>query len=816
MALAAAALLLLVGRAAASLYTDWIWYDAMGAASLWRARTATTIALRFLSALAGGLFVFVNLYVVRQSVISLVLPRRVANLEIGEEVPGRYLMLAVLALSIVFGALLSIPSDNWLAAELIRYGAAFGETDPYAQLDLGFYVYWLPFEISLFYWALFTILLGTALVVFLYALTPSLRWERGTLYVSTYVRRHLTVLGTLLLLALAWSYRLDAYRVMLSGSGADGAFTAIDHSVSIPAAWGLAVFTMCAALLVLLAGWAGQVRVASAAIAAVFVLSIVLRQVAPTLVRRFGEPMDPAVREHPYVATRGGYTRRAFAVDRIIASDSAVGFASIGEAAMSVPIWDARAVVRAIHAGPRPDQMEPSVGWQGSPNGTLAVVPDQPVARDDAPPVPWPVSRVLSVHADSRGGIVRASALGQATPEEAVVATVFIHEGDPPPLRVADTTGALSAPPISAGWSRIAFAWSLQDFRLLVEDLPFPNPRLVMRRSVRDRVRALAPFFVQGSALYPVVHSDTLHWMLDLYSATTSYPLSHGYRAAGAERRYFQHAATAIVNATSGRVALVAAEALDPIARTWTRRFPALFTAADDIAPGLLAARPPAVDGVRAQASAFARFGTRSDPLPRRQIAWDFGADTALMEGTEVLFAPPAPAPLFWTIPVLDDAERVLGIVTATGGESPRVFWRRTTGPELRWTAAIEQLRRLADTATGPEREGPLTLGRARAVPIGGRLAIVQPVYTWRPRGAPSLLRVVATIDGEPRIGRTLAAIAGMRVAAGLSEETPPPEFRARVDALYEAMRSAMRRGDWLGFGAAYDSLGTLLGRPPR
>jgi len=40
--------------------------------------------------------------------------------------------------------------------------------------------------------------------------------------------------------------------------------------------------------------------------------------------------------------------------------------------------------------------------------------------------------------------------------------------------------------------------------------------------------------------------------------------------------------------------------------------------------------------------------------------------------------------------------------------------------------------------------------------------------------------------------------------------------LRARATRLYEAMRDAMRRGDWTAFGEAYDALGALLGRAPR
>ena len=47
--------------------------------------------------------------------------------------------------------------------------------------------------------ALTTVLFATVVVIFFYALTPSLRWDRGTLYVSHYVRRHLAALGAVLL-----------------------------------------------------------------------------------------------------------------------------------------------------------------------------------------------------------------------------------------------------------------------------------------------------------------------------------------------------------------------------------------------------------------------------------------------------------------------------------------------------------------------------------------------------------------------------------------------------------------------------------------
>src|SRR5690349_4675591 len=113
LALAAAAVLLLAGRALAEAYVDYRWYAAMGAEEVWRARIAATMTLRLTSWIVATLFVFANLFAVRHSVVSVVLPRRVANLEIGEEVPGSYLTATVIGISVVLGILLTMPQSDW-------------------------------------------------------------------------------------------------------------------------------------------------------------------------------------------------------------------------------------------------------------------------------------------------------------------------------------------------------------------------------------------------------------------------------------------------------------------------------------------------------------------------------------------------------------------------------------------------------------------------------------------------------------------------------------------------------------------------------
>ncbi|MEO7962424.1 MAG: UPF0182 family protein, partial [Gemmatimonadaceae bacterium] len=360
-AVAVLAALLIIGRVVAGWYVDYLWFSSLGAAAVWRARAMDLLLLRGSAFAVSASFVFVNLFAVRHSVVSLVLPRRVGNIEIGEEVPGKYLTAAVVVLAVVIGLLLSLPHNDWLSVELVRHGEAFRESDPYFQFDLAFWVYWLPLETSLHLWSLIALVVTTLIVIFFYALTPSLRWEGGRLRVSGYVRRHFVTLGAVLLLLLAWSYRLDAYRLLLEGSGALGAFNAIDHKVGLPSSLVLSLSTVVAAMLLLWAGWMGQLRLAFGTITTALLLALSLRQFVPPIAARMLTPADPEVRNIPYANTRAAYTRRAFDVDRIDRSDSTPG--------SSVHI-DSTARAVAGRGGVTPSAAAPSLALSRALRGT--------------------------------------------------------------------------------------------------------------------------------------------------------------------------------------------------------------------------------------------------------------------------------------------------------------------------------------------------------------------------------------------------------------------------------------------------------------
>jgi uncharacterized protein len=816
-ALAVVAVLLVLGRVAAGIVVDYLWYASMGATALWRERALLTTLVCGGSALVAAAILFVNLFVVRQSVVSLVLPRRVANLEIGEEVPGRYLVGAALLISIVLGWWLALPPESWRMFSLLRHGIPFGETDPYLNMDLGFFVYWLPIENLLYFRALTTALFATVVVIFFYALTPSLRWDRGSLYVSHYVRRHLAALGACLVLLLAWSYRIDIYESLLAGSGPDGAFSYADHHTIIPVSLWLSYLTACTAVVVLYFGWIGQLRAAGLTLAAVLLVSVLLRHVTPAFMRHYVSPQAETTREAGYVATRADYTRQAYGLQRIVVDARFAAPATATDAASGISVWDPAALMRALGRRSRGSSARGSIQWVPSPDGLRATLVEPPPAGNtEGEHAEWTVTRVLAPRVDGDGSVLHAPA-GRGAREPEQIGPVLVADSLDGYAIVPDSLGAVIAPMLDGTLSRLAHAWAFQNFRLLTAEIPRPVARIVTHRDLRERLDALAPFFLQGSTIAPLIVGDSLYWAIDLYSASDSYPLSAEDSVSLVPVRYLQHSATGVVSAQSGATWIVADSARDPVAASWLAAFPSLFAARTSLPPGVADALPPPLDMARAQGRKLARYGLRGESERRGHLLpEEAGSDTTLA-GESALLALPGTGATEWSGAVLDGNEHTTGILLASGGATPTVRWLPLARPSARWSTIADQLRRTLDTTASTPRDARAMHGRVRIVPLaGGQAAYIQPLYSWRSDGA-TLLAVAATTDSVATAGRTLAEAVGRH--PGAPESAPPSapaDFRGAAQQLYARMADAMRRGDWVAFGRAYEALGALLAPPHR
>src|SRR5690606_19528350 len=155
----------------------------------------------------------------------------------------------------------------------------------------------------------------------------------------------------------------------------------------------------------------------------------------------------------------------------------------------------------------------------------------------------------------------------------------------------------------------LAFAWRFGEVNLLFSGELTADSRILFRRSIDERIRAIAPFLYWDPDPYPVIHRGRIVWIVDGYTASASFPLSRSVTIPGlGSTRYLRNSVKATVDALTGAVTLYAADDADPILATYRRVFPGLFQPLDAMSPELRAhLRYPALF-LRAQAAVLEEY----------------------------------------------------------------------------------------------------------------------------------------------------------------------------------------------------------------
>ena len=134
--------------------------------------------------------------------------------------------------------------------------------------------------------------------------------------------------------------------------------------------------------------------------------------------------------------------------------------------------------------------------------------------------------------------------------------------------------------------ARLAAALYLRELKLLVRGSLTDDTQLLLRREVRERLTALAPFLRFESDPYLVnvrlrddaVFSSRQHqfWLVDGFTSSPSYPYSSPLPGEP-EISYFRNPVKAVVDAYNGALRIYVSDQSDPILATWRRVFPDLF-----------------------------------------------------------------------------------------------------------------------------------------------------------------------------------------------------------------------------------------------
>ncbi|HEX4425480.1 MAG TPA: UPF0182 family protein [Terriglobales bacterium] len=327
---------------------------------------------------------------------------------------------------------------------------------------------------------------------------------------------------------------------------------------------------------------------------------------------------------------------------------------------------------------------------------------------------------------------------------------------------------------------RTMIAFAVDDLaKLPFSDDVTKDSRLLMRRNLRDRVSALAPFLTFDPDPYIVLGDDgRLSWIMDAFTISDNFPYSTHYHLDGNPINYMRNSVKVVVDAYDGTTTFYVFDSGDPIIAAYQRIFPKLFKDASTMPPDLRKhVRYPELL-LKLQAEVYGLYHmTDPEAFYNREDMWtvatEVGMSGAGEQSTEVM------QPNFVQMKLPDETgEEFVEILPFTpANRNNLIGWiagrsdgaqygtaavynfpktKLVDGP-LQIEARIDQNAQLSGQLTLWNQQGShVRRGALLVIPTGRALLYAEPIYLQAERGPmPELRLVVLALQDRLAYGPT-------------------------------------------------------------
>jgi hypothetical protein len=349
---------------------------------------------------------------------------------------------------------------------------------------------------------------------------------------------------------------------------------------------------------------------------------------------------------------------------------------------------------------------------------------------------------------------------------------------------------------IGSLWRRLLFAKYLNDWQMLLTQDFTPQTKLLFRRNINRRIRAIAPFLRYDSDPYLVAadagdKQSNLYWIVDGYTTSDRYP----YADPGREGiNYIRNSVKVAIDAYHGAVNFYIADPNDPMISTWQKIFPGLFKPLSDLPITLRSHIRYPLDFFNIQAERLMTYHM-TDPqvLYNREDQWQiptevYGNEPKLVE----------PYYLITSLPIVPFEEFILLLPYTPSQRTNLIAWlaarsdgenygklllyefpkqRLVYGPE-QIEARINQDPVISQQISLWNRQGSRAIqGNLLVIPIEQSLLYVEPIYLEATQNSlPTLVRVVVAYENRIVMAETLEQ--GLKAIFQQKETPAPPIVR--------------------------------------
>lgn len=650
-------------RGIASFYTDYLWFDSLHLAGVWRGVLGAKIALAVIFTVGFFVLLWVNLLVADRVAPAF----RPAGPE--DEFIERYhelvgargglvRIVTALLLALIAGPPVSGEWNSWL---LFTNGGDFGIDDPQFGVDIGFYVFKLPFLTFLTGWLFAALLIVLIVTTVAHYLNGGIRISARQNRVTPQVKAHLSVLLGLLALVKAAGYWLQRYDLTVSTRGfVDGAgYT--DVKAQLPAINLLLLISVASFVLFIVNIWRRGWTLPILGVGLWALIAVVAGAIYPQFIQQVRVLPNEPERERPYIARNIDATRDAMGLGDIEITPfvpntdkATIDLAANADTVRNIRIWDpSRAVlgqtfpqlqrVRDYYSLNDVDIDRYDVA--GVPTQVLLSVRD--LNTDNVPRTSWAARHLTYTH--GYGAVVAPANAKEPSGEPSFIARDIPYETEAESLELTEpavyfgeelsgyvVVGSKQqelsfqgdedtqyAPyegddgvALSNIVRRAAFALRFGDPNPLISNQISGDSKIIYIRDIRERVETLAPFLHYDADPYPVISEGRVKWILDAYTTTDRYP--YGERAntsqltegSGLSHRfnYVRNSVKVVVDAYDGRADFYVMPVDDPIIEAYRKAFPELFMDFAEMPVDLQAHVRYPEDLFRVQTNMWARY----------------------------------------------------------------------------------------------------------------------------------------------------------------------------------------------------------------
>jgi uncharacterized membrane protein (UPF0182 family) len=333
------------------------------------------------------------------------------------------------------------------------------------------------------------------------------------------------------------------------------------------------------------------------------------------------------------------------------------------------------------------------------------------------------------------------------------------------------------------------------------------NSRLLMKRNIRDRVSALAPFLTYDPDAYIVLGDDgRLLWIMDAFTVSDSYPYSTHYRLGNDLINYMRNSVKVVIDAYDGTTTFYVFDTEDPIIAAYRRIFPSLFKDAATMPSGLRKhVRYPELL-LKLQAEVYGLYHmTDPEAFYNREDLWTVATEVGMSEGGGQITQAMQPNFVLMKLPGETGVEFVEILPFTPSNRNNLIGWiagrsdgahygtsvvynfpktKLVDGP-LQIEARIDQNAQLSGQLTLWNQQGShVRRGALLVIPSGRALLYAEPIYLQAERSPmPELRLVVLALQDKLAYGPTFESAMAALFGGAASSMTAPTMSAAAVPA---------------------------------